>query len=63
MKTIINPILRVTSNKAKSNFTIYKADGTKYRTLPMSKPEFQLNKMNTLNDWKEFLKTESYYIV
>lgn len=62
MTTIINPIARVTSNKAKRHFTIYKADGTKYRTLPMSKPEFQSNEMNTLSDWKQFLKSESYYV-
>lgn len=62
MKTVINPIARVTSNKAKRHFTIYKEDGTKYRTLPMSTEEFHSNEMNTMNDWKQFLKSESYYV-
>lgn len=62
MTTVINPIARVTSNQAKRHFTIYKQDGTKYRTLPMSKQEFQSNEMNTLRDWKQFLKSESYYV-
>lgn len=64
MKAVINSIARVTSNKAKRHFTIYKEDGTKYRTLPTNKEEFQSNEMNTMNDWKQFLKSDgSYYIV
>jgi hypothetical protein len=61
--TVTNPIVRVTSNKSKRHFTIYKTDGTKYRTLPMSKPEFESNEMNTMNDWRQFLKSDEYYVV
>lgn len=59
-----NNIKKVTSNKSKRHFTIIKDDGTKYRTIPMSKSEFKKNEYNTLNDWKYFLRSsQDYYAV
>ena len=59
--------LKVTSNQSKRTFTLrftYK-DGTKkkYRTLPMSKYEFENCEYNTENDWNQFLKSDDYYEV
>lgn len=36
---------------------------TKYRTLAMNKADFQSSQHNTQNDWAQFLKSESYYLV
>ena len=47
---------KVTSNKSKRHYTIY-LNGVKYRTMPMSKIEFDEAYFNTLNDWKNYLKT------
>ena len=63
MVVVGNPIKRVTSNKALRHFTIIKQDGTKYRTLRMSKEEFQSSEHNTTNDWNNFLKSDCYYVV
>lgn len=63
MKATVNAIKKVRSNKTLRHFTIIKEDGTKYRTTPMSKEEFQLNEYNTMNDWADFLKSDDYYAV
>lgn len=60
--TILGREIRVSSNKAKKTFTII-ADAAKYRTLQMTKEEFQSCSHNTGNDWAEFLKSNDYYKV
>ena len=59
--------IKVSSNKQNRTFTIRKtySDGStvKYRTNPMSREEFNDEAMNTTNDWKQFLKSDDYYIV
>lgn len=54
----------IKANQVKRTFTIRKYVnnrlGTKYRTLPMSKEEFESSEMNKDNDWKEFLKGDNY---
>ena len=52
--------LKVSSNKSKRTFTIITESG-KYRTLPMSREEFNNNLYNTGNDWQNFLKSDEYY--
>ena len=60
--TISGRELRVSSNQSKRTFTI-RTEVAKYRTLPMSKQEFESCEMNTGNDWAEFLKSDDYYKV
>lgn len=59
--TSTNNIKKVVPNHSKRHFTIVREDGTKYRTTVMSKVEFQEELNNTLNDWKQYLKTDNYY--
>lgn len=54
--------IRVNSNESKRHFTI-KTDGGTFRTIPMTKREFEESEMNTGNDWVQFLKTDEYYRV
>lgn len=65
--TVKNQTLVVKSNKSARTFTIRTfIDGklsSKYRTNKMSKLEFESNEYNTDNDWKQFLKSDDYYIV
>ena len=35
----------------------------KYRTIQMSKKEFEAELNNTENDWSHFLKSNNYYLV
>ena len=63
MRTKIHDIKRVTSNQSLRHFTIYKESGTRFRTIPMSKEEFEREENNTLNDWHQFLKSDDYYKV
>jgi hypothetical protein len=58
-----NYIIKVTSNEAKRHFTLWTSTGNKYRTIPMSKEEFQSCKHNTYNDWKQYLKSDEYYSI
>lgn len=62
LKTISNRELKITSNQNKRTFTI-KTESGKYRTLPMSKQEFNEAENWTGNDWEQFLKTDEYYKV
>lgn len=59
--------IKVTANESSRTFTIRTyADGklsNKYRTIKLSKEEFQSEINNTENDWKEFLKSSDYYLV
>jgi len=56
--------MKITSNKSKRTFTIRKED-SKFRTLQMSRYEFDECEYNTTEDWEYFLRTQggSYYEV
>ena len=62
MKTIT-----ATPNHTKKTFTIKTyINGklnNKYRTIKLSKPEFENELNNTENDWSHFLKSNDYYLV
>ena len=62
MKTII-----ATPNYTNRTFTIrIYINGKlyfKYRTIQMSKKEFEAELNNTENDWSHFLKSNDYYLV
>lgn len=62
LTTITGRELKVSANKSKKTFTI-RTNGSKYRTLPMPKDEFQQAEYWTANDWNNFLKTDDYFIV
>jgi len=53
---------KVSSNKRTRIFTI-KSEGTKYKTIPFDKEEFNSMLSNTGNDWAHFMKTMDYYVV
>ena len=62
-KSITGREFRIASNKKERTFTIY-TDGLKYRTIAMSREEFDsINDYYTGQDWANFLKTDSYYPV
>lgn len=63
-KTISGREIKVSSNQSKRTFTIMVSSG-KYRTIPMSKEDFESNENNTGNDWQHFLNRTSgdYYLV
>ena len=56
-----------TPNHKKRTFTIrtYINDkiNAKYRTIKLSKAEFENELNNTENDWNQFLKSSDYYLV
>ena len=52
----------ITSNKSARTFTI-RVDGSKYRTYPMSKEEFNSASYWTGEDWNYFFRTNDYYKV
>tara|TARA_R110000782_G_scaffold39401_1_gene91578 strand:+ start:199 stop:396 length:198 start_codon:yes stop_codon:yes gene_type:complete len=58
--------LKVTANEGEKTFSIkVYFDGnffTEYITVKMNQEEFEEAENNTENDWKQFLKTGSYYI-
>lgn len=58
MKTI-----KVKANQSKRTFTIRTSGGNKYRTIPMSQDEFDSAEMWTQEDWRQFLKTDEYYVL
>lgn len=62
MKTI-----KVTPNYSSRTFTIRTYTDSKlnnkYRTIKLSKDEFNSELNNTANDWKQFLKSSDYYKV
>ena len=57
--------IKVTANQSNRTFTIRKLENgkvyAKYRTYPMPTEEFEEEKMNTENDWKDFLTTNNYF--
>lgn len=54
--------MKATANKSKRTYTL-RVNGNKYRTITMSKQEFESAYYWTQNDWKQFLKTDEYYKV
>ena len=65
MKTVTNISgreFKITSNKSARTFTI-RVDGSVYRTIPMSREEFDSCENNTGNDWSQFMKSDDYYKV
>lgn len=54
--------MKITSNKSARTYTINFVYA-KYRTFKMSKQEFESAYYWTINDWKQFLKTDEYYKV
>jgi hypothetical protein len=55
-------IIKITSNKSKRHYTIY-TTCSKWRTVQMSKKEFEHARLWTFGDWRQFLKTDKYYAV
>jgi len=62
LNTILNVQIKVTPNKSQRTYTI-RRQGIKFRTLQMSKEEFNSAEYWTGQDWSNFLKTNEYYIV
>ena len=66
MKNQIETI-KVRANQNDLTFTIgkyiNKKLSVKYRTIKMTKDEFDSEEMNTESDWKQFLKSDDYYVV
>lgn len=60
--TILNVQIKVTPNKSQRTYTLRK-EGVKFRTLQMSREEFDSAEYWTGQDWSNFLKTDEYYIV
>lgn len=54
--------MKATANHNKRTFTL-RHNGNKYRTLQMSKIEFNEALYNTSNDWKDYLKRNQVIIV
>jgi siroheme synthase (precorrin-2 oxidase/ferrochelatase) len=62
MKTITGREINVTANHSARTFTI-RTNGSKYRTIQLSKDEFQSCLNNSGQDWAEFLKGSDYFKV
>ena len=61
--TNLGEVLRISANHSKRTFTI-RTDVAKYRTIRLSKEEFNSCLNNTVQDWKFFLrKGDDYYKV
>ena len=60
--TITGRTIKVSANQSKRTFTIV-TESAKYRTLQMSREEFESCENNVGDDWQNFLKTDSYYQV
>ena len=61
-KTNLGETLKISANHSKRTFTI-RTDVAKYRTIRMSKEEFQSCLNNTGQDWRVFLRSSDYYKV
>ena len=61
-KTITGETLKVSANHSKRTFTI-RTELSKYRTIRLSKEEFNSCLNNSGNDWNEFLRSSDYYEV
>ena len=62
LNTILDIQIKVTPNKSQRTYTI-RRQGIKFRTLQMSREEFDSAEYWTGQDWSNFLKTDEYYIV
>lgn len=63
LTTISGTEIKVSANERLRTFTLWK-NGTKYRTHPMSREDFEhADWYWTGNDWAQFFKTDEYYIV
>ena len=65
MKTLttnLGETLKISANHSKRTFTI-RTDVAKYRTIRLSKEEFQSCLNNTGQDWRQFLRSSDYYKV
>lgn len=60
--TITGRKIKVSANQSKRTFTIV-TESAKFRTLQMSREEFESCENNVGDDWQNFLKTDSYYQV
>jgi hypothetical protein len=54
--------IKATPNHSARTYTL-RTGTAKYRTIRMSKYEFNNCLYNTSNDWEQFLKTDEYYVV
>jgi hypothetical protein len=62
LKSISGREFKISGNKSKRTFTIV-TNGIKYRTLPMSRAEYENADNWTGNDWSQFMRTNDYYKV
>jgi hypothetical protein len=60
--TISGRKLKVSANKTARTFTI-RTDAGKFRSIKLSKEEFNSNRYNTGNDWQHFLSAGDFYKV
>ena len=60
--TITGRTIKVSANQSKRTFTIV-TESAKFRTLQMSREEFESCEYQTGNDWENFLRTNAYYQV
>ena len=61
-KTNLGETLKISANHSKRTFTI-RTDVAKYRTIRLSKDEFNSFLNNTGQDWRQFLRINDYYKV
>ena len=61
-KTNLGETLKISANHSKRTFTI-RTDIAKYRTIRLSKDEFNSCLNNTGQDWRQFLRSSDYYKV
>ena len=61
-KTNLGETLKISANHSKRTFTI-RTDVAKYRTIRLSKDEFNSCLNNTGQDWRIFLRSNDYYKV
>ena len=54
--------IKVTSNKRERTFTITTEAGT-FKTLPMSREEFEDAQYNTPGDWIDFIRREECEVI
>lgn len=59
-KTNLGETLKISANHSKRTFTI-RTDVAKYRTIRLSKDEFNSCLNNTGQDWSVFLRSDGYY--
>ena len=62
LTTNLGETLKISANHSKRTFTI-RTDVAKYRTIRLSKEEFQSCLNNTGQDWRVFLRSSDYYKV